>query len=210
MDKSEILRYLNATSCGDGLDEMIERAEREIEKAAVPRRVFRKFPIEVEKSSVTIGGTTILSESLADHLRGCREAFLFAFTLGAGIDVLIRKYTVSEMPLVPVLQACAAAYTEECADHAQQELEEYAAQNGSYLRPRYSPGYGDFPLESQKFLFSVLDVTKRIGVTLTDSCLMIPFKSITAVIGLSSDPSLCHVGKCMVCTELNCPFRRRS
>lgn len=211
MDRSEILRYLGASdSSGDALNEMIRRAEREIKQAANPRHLFRKFPIEVGKTSVRIGGTELISRNLAEHLQGCKEAFLFALTLGTGVDALIRRYTVSEIPFVPVLQACAAAYTEECADKAQRELEEYAAEHGLYLRPRYSPGYGDFSLESQKFFFAALDISKKIGVSLTESFLMIPFKSITAVIGLSSDPSLCHVGKCMTCTALNCPFRKES
>jgi len=211
MDRNEILRYLGAAGSDENvLNEMIDRAEREIERTANPKHLFRKFPIEVTKGSVRIGGTELISRNLAEHLQGCKEAFLFALTLGTGVDALIRRYTVSEMPFVPVLQACAAAYTEQCADEAQREPEQYAAEHGLYLRPRYSPGYGDFSLESQKFFFAALDISKKIGVSLTDSCLMIPFKSITAVIGLSSDPSLCHVGKCMTCTALNCPFRKES
>lgn len=211
MDRSEILRYLGTSGSGETvLNEMIERAEREIERAAAPKHLSRKFSIVVGENSVKIGGTELISRNLAEHLQGCKEAFLFALTLGAGVDTLIRRYTVSEMPFVPVLQACAAAYTEQSADEAQRELEKYAAERGLYLRPRYSPGYGDFSLESQKFFFAALDISKKIGVSLTESFLMIPFKSITAVIGLSSDPSLCHVGKCMTCTALNCPFRKES
>ena len=58
---------------------------------------------------------------------------------------MIKRYTVTEMPLVPVLQACAAAWTEALADQAQTQLEAEAKERGLYLRPRYSPGYGDFP-----------------------------------------------------------------
>ncbi len=210
MDKSEILRYLGAVPGTAELDTTIERAAKEIEAASVPRWVYRKFPICVDNSFVTLNGRKIDSKDLAQHLKGCREAFLFAFTLGPGVDRLIRRYSLSEMPFVPVLQACASAYTEEYADEAQRELEAYAEKQRLYLRPRYSPGYGDFSLEYQKFLFAALDVTKKIGVSLTDSCFMIPFKSITAVIGLSSDPSLCHIGKCMTCSALNCPFRKEA
>ena len=69
--------------------------------------------------------------------------------------------------MVPVLQACAAAYTEEQADLAQGGIAQYAQERGLYLRPRYSPGYGDLPLASQRFLFDVLQISKKIGVTLT-------------------------------------------
>ena len=207
MNKKEILRYLGAQEGTEKLDESIARAQREIEAAARFRSTFRLFPICAETDSVTIGQTQIFSRNLCRHLQGCKEAFLFAMTLGPEVDFLIRRYSVSELSFVPVLQACAAAYTEECADQAQLELERLAAERGLYLRPRYSPGYGDFSLEYQRFLFAVLELPKKIGVSLTDSCLMVPFKSITAVIGLSPDPSLCHVGKCMTCNLPSCPFR---
>lgn len=77
-----------------------------------------------------------------------------------------------------------------------------------YLRPRFSPGYGDFRLSCQQFFFDALEISKRIGVYLTESFLMVPFKSITAVIGISRDPSQCHINKCMACPANNCPFRR--
>ena len=133
-----------------------------------------------------------------------------AFTLGPGIDALIKRFELMEMPLVPVLQACAAAYTEEQADLAQGGIAQYAQECGLYLRPRYSPGYGDLPLASQRFLFNALQISKKIGVTLTENCLMLPMKSITGIVGLSPDPSLCHVGKCMACAAENCPFRQET
>ena len=45
---------------------------------------------------------------------------------------------------------------------------EYEAK-GRYLRPRFSPGYGDFPLECQGMLLEALEAGKRIGIKLTDS-----------------------------------------
>ena len=208
MKKREILRYLGASTDTDQLDELIERAEKKIRSAARPRHIFRRFPISAAEGSVIISRTEISSQNLAAHLRNCKEAFLLALTLGTEVDSLIRRCTVTDMPLVPVLQACAAAYTEECADLVQQELQQIASADGLYLRPRYSPGYGDFELSNQKFLFSALDITKSIGITLTEDCLMIPFKSITAIIGISPDPSLCHIGKCMTCKMTDCPFRK--
>lgn len=208
MDKKEILRYLGAGNSDPQLDQLIVRAEKELIQAATPRYVSGKFSLSVKDDGAVIGGTYLSSKTLAAHLKGCQEAFLVAFTLGPGVDALIRRYELVEMSLVPVLQACAAVYTEEQADRAQEDLEEYAKEKGLFLRPRYSPGYGDLPLSSQRFLFDALQVSKKIGVTLTDTFLMLPMKSITGVVGLSKDPSLCHVGKCMSCSAKNCPFRK--
>lgn len=208
MDRNEILRYLGAPSANGELEAMICRGEREISAAAVPRHLLEKYPIEVTGGGVRMAGAEFASRDLAAHLRGCQEAYFLALTLGPGVDSLIRRYELTELAMVPVLQACAAACVEEQADSVQKELELREAERGLYLRPRYSPGYGDFPLADQKKLFSLLEIPKRLGVSLTDSFLMVPMKSITAVIGLSGDPSLCHTGKCMTCSAQNCPFRK--
>lgn len=208
MNRREILRYLGAATATPELERMIGQAEQIVAQAATPRHVARRFPLSVEREGVTLGGTWLPSTTLAAHLKGCQEAFLTAFTLGPGVDGMIRRYELTDMALASVLQACAAAYTEEQADKAQEEIEKYAREHGLYLRPRYSPGYGDFPLSCQQFLFDALEASKKIGVTLTANYLMLPMKSITGVVGLSPDPSLCHIGKCMVCSAENCPFRQ--
>lgn len=210
LNKTEILRYLNASDSGGTLNEMIERAEAEIIRTARPRKVYQHIPLQVDMDTgrVQLAGREIVSRDLAGHLRGCKEGFLFACTLGLEVDSLIKRYSLTEIAMLPVAQAVAAAYIEFYADQSQKELEAYGAERGLYLRPRYSPGYGDFPLEYQRILFDILEVPKKIGVSLTESLLMVPFKSITAVIGLSADPSLCHINKCMTCTAVHCPFRK--
>lgn len=208
LDRGEILRYMGAQRGGGALDGMVDRAEKLVADAARPRHVYRLVDVLPEAGGIVLGGAEVESESLAGHLAGCGQAFLFACTLGPGVDVLIKRYTIAEMPLVPVLQACAAAFIEAYADKAQAELEEYAKGKGLFLRSRYSPGYGDFPLCYQRLFFDALEIPKRLGVFLTENFLMVPFKSITAVVGLSSDPSSCHVRRCMVCKAQGCPFRK--
>ena len=57
---------------------------------------------------------------------------------------------------------------------------------GKTLAARFSPGYGDLPLEFQREIFRALDVPRRIGVSLGSSCLMSPSKSVTAIVGIKS------------------------
>ena len=210
VDKREVLRYMGASHSNKILDSLITRAQGVVEAAARPRHVSRLVAAEVGDGAVLLGGTRLKSQSLAQHLRSCQSAFLFACTLGPGVDAAIKRFSITDMPLVPVLQAYSSAYIEAYADEAQQELESYAQSRSLYLRPRYSPGYGDFPLHSQRFLFAALEISKKLGVVLTDDCLMIPFKSITAIMGLSADPAQCHVHRCMTCTAQNCPFRKET
>lgn len=210
LNRKEILRYMNAPGGETALGSLIDRAEKEVINASTPKYVYRRIAVDVdkEKGQVVLAGTLIQSRDLAMHLQSCFEGFLFASTLGPGVDILVKRYTITETPMLPVIQAVSAAYTEFCADNAQKELEIYATAHEQYLRPRYSPGYGDFSLSDQRFLFDALEIPKKLGVSLTESFLMVPFKSITAVIGLSRDPSLCHINKCMTCTAKNCPFRK--
>lgn len=210
LDKQEILRYLGAGHCSETLEAMITRAQKEIATAARPRHAYRLVSLEIQGAVVILEGTVIKSWNLAQHLAGCVQAFLFACTLGPGVDQLIKRYTIIEMPLVPVLQAVSTAYIEAYADQAQQEMEEYAQGKSLYLRPRYSPGYGDFSLSCQRLLFAALEITKKLGVSLTDDFLMVPYKSITSVVGLSPDPSRCHIHHCMDCFAKNCPFRKET
>lgn len=210
LNRNEILRYMGVPTNNDTLEVLIDRAEKEVIAASRPKHVSRHIDIAVDldKGTVNLAGTNITSNDLAAHLNGCCEGFLLACTLGVGVDSLVKRYSLTELHMLPVIQAVAAAYTEYCTDDAQKEIEMYALQRGLYLRPRYSPGYGDFQLNCQRFLFDALQVPKNIGVSLTDSFLMVPFKSVTAVIGLSGDPARCHINKCMTCTAKNCPFRK--
>lgn len=210
LDRSEILRYLGAPNTDKTLGPFIDRGEREVLRAANPKHTYQRIPLAVDAETglVNLAGVGVTSYDLAAHLRGCKEGYLFACTLGPGIDALVKRYTFTNSAMLPVVQAVSAAYIEHCANEAQRQLEELATRQGLFLRPRYSPGYGDFSLECQRLFFNVLQIPQRLGVSLTESLLMVPSKSITAVIGLSDDPSLCHVNRCMTCTAVNCPFRK--
>ena len=117
-----------------------------------------------------------------------------------------------------MLQAAAAALIEEVCDELNEQLRLEAAQEGKSLRPRFSPGYGDFRLEHQTELFRILEVQKRIGVTLTEHLLMMPSKSVTAVIGISDMPQDAQCGGqgagltsgCGACDRTDCSFRKSS
>ena len=79
---------------------------------------------------------------------------------------------------------------------------------GLYLRPRFSPGYGDFSLSCQRAVLDALDAGKHLGIKLTDSFLMMPSKSVTAVIGVSQKPHRCDVKGCEACGKTDCLYRR--
>ena len=185
-----------------------------------PKPGWRRFPLELEGGDIVrVEGMEIRSGALFRNLRGCREVILMAATLGMAPDrMAARAQAAGKMSRAVMLQAAAAALIEEVCDELNEQLRLEAAGEGKTLRPRFSPGYGDFRLEHQTDLFRILEVQKRIGVTLTEHLLMMPSKSVTAVIGISDtapDTQCWEQGTgpasgCGACDRTDCSFRRNT
>lgn len=208
-DKKEILRYLGYR--GKPADEkvltLIESCLSELGRVARPKSTWAWFDAAVTEQQVSFGGLTIKSRKLASHLHGCDRAMVFAATLGLEVDRLMARYERLDMSRAVVMQASAAAlvedYCNECCEHLAQE----AAKQGYFLRPRFSPGYADFSIQYQRALLHLLDTAKKIGLSMTESCMLVPVKSVTAVIGLTREQGPCEQHKCSVCEKKDCPFR---
>ncbi|MBR5974877.1 MAG: Vitamin B12 dependent methionine synthase activation subunit [Clostridiales bacterium] len=125
------------------------------------------------------------SEKLRKNILGCDRAVLFAATIGSGIDRLIRRYEKADPKLGLLLQGLGAERVESLCDAFNGEVSEICKENGRETRMRFSPGYGDLPIEVQREFLPLLDAERRLGITLSDSCLMAPSKSVTAIIGIS-------------------------
>ncbi len=211
-DRKEIFRYLGyrGREPETGVAEAADSCAAALQTVVEPRHVRRVFPLEwVSADRFRIEGMDVVSRNLSRNLRGCSEVCLMAATLGLGPDRLVqRAEALGKMSRAVILQAAAAAMIEAYCDDVNEEIRREAAPKGLFLRPRFSPGYGDFSLEHQTELFRILEVQKKIGVTLTGSLLMMPSKSVTAVIGLSKENTHCMVQGCEVCGKQDCSFRR--
>ena len=204
----EIFRYLgykNGARPEGAVLEMIERAEAAVRGMAEPCCVYRQFPLSFPaEGEVEIGDIRIVSSALRRNLEGCTGAYLLAATLDRLIARLSALGRVSE---AAAAQAAAAALIEDCCDEAGEEMRRLAAARGLKLRPRFSPGYGDFSIEHQLDITRELDTPRRIGLTVTDSFMLAPMKSVTAVIGLAATEG-CAAGGCADCGKKDCDFRR--
>ncbi|SCJ17841.1 methionine synthase [uncultured Clostridium sp.] len=208
----EVLRYLGYKKRDTATPEVLADVDsclQELHQAAVPRDIYRIFPCQVDTQAgcVTLPCATFKSSALARHLAGCREAVLFAATLGSGVDILIHRYSHLQISRAVILQACAAAMVEAFCDARQAEILRDLPQR-RYARPRFSPGYGDFALENQRAFTAVLEAPKRIGLTLTEGDLMVPTKSVTAIIGLDENPTRTGSNPCAECSLTHCTYRR--
>ena len=158
--------------------------------------------------SIDLGFAEVHSKALAYNLRGCRSIILFAATIGIEIDRLIAKYSRISAVKALFFQAIGAERIESLCDAFCKEMRAEAEMKGLFLRPRFSPGYGDFDICYQEPIVRMLNCAKTIGLTLTDSFMMTPTKSVTAVIGISTQKDRCPISGCEVCTKKDCEYRR--
>lgn len=211
IDRREVLRYLGYKGRGADriVEEMVEQCILELGREARCCHLYREFPLKLREDGQIDGGCfQTRSLNLSKNLKDCDQVIVFAATLGLGVDHLIQKYTRLLMSRAVIMQAAAAAMIEEYCDQACTQLRARYEEENLYLRPRFSPGYGDFSLDCQEALLNACEAGKRIGIKLTDSLLMMPSKSVTAVMGVSSKPYRCRVKGCEACGKKDCAYRR--
>ena len=174
----------------------------------VPQNVYGIWDCQITSSAVTLGGMTVHSHNLARHLEGCRRVVLLAATLGTEADTLIRRFSVQDMEKAVIAQAICAAMIEAYGDEIESELAQKPEFDGLRPTARFSPGYGDFDIVHQKDILNMLHCS-NIGLTLTDGYMLIPSKSVTAVIGFSPEKCAAEaMGKCERCADTQCTFRK--
>lgn len=210
VNKKETLRYLGyrGQELDPQLDKLIDDTAMELNSLITPKSVHQELPCNVlDDSTISLGPLTITSKNLAKNLKGCDSAILFAATIGPSADTLIKRYSITNLTKASIIQAAGAALIETFCDSLEDTIRMDATHRNLYLRPRFSPGYGDFSLEHQREIFRILECSKRIGLSLTDTCLMVPSKSVTAIIGLSKFKNKCNTEKCTSCTNTECAYR---
>lgn len=167
---------------------------------------YDKFKItQNSDNSISFGTINTNSKNLIKNLKNCDEVIVFVATIGVDVDRLIQKYSIINPAKSVVLQAVGAVVIEAWCDLLSERLKEVYKK---FQRPRFSPGYGDFPLTAQINIFEILDCHRKIGVGLTEGLLMIPTKSVSAVIGLSERNTNCVSSGCDECNNVQCEFRR--
>ncbi|MBQ2876514.1 MAG: hypothetical protein IJE25_05855 [Clostridia bacterium] len=180
VDKREVLRYAGVRGEGAEYTELINELCDKISPRLSPRACYTVLPVSVCRGLVTLGEISVSSSSLSELLSKCSRAIVFAATLGIEADrALLRLGAVS-----PSRQLMADALCTERIEALCDSLCLELSGEGMRLTRRYSPGYGDLPLELQREIFSILDCKRKIGLTLNESLLMSPSKSVTAILGV--------------------------
>ena len=190
----EIRRYAGIDKLDGSLDAIIIDCLSELQGKLNYNVCYRYTRVEIIDSVVDLGFMKAKSESLAKNLKGCDQAVIFAAGIGLGIDRLISRYSGIDTSRALVLQAIGAERVESLCDIFCRDLKIELQKEKSATRPRFSVGYGDLSLEFQKDIFAFLSPNKYIGLSLNDSLMMSPSKSVTAIVGIFKEyPIFCRV-----------------
>ncbi|MBQ9180191.1 MAG: methionine synthase, partial [Firmicutes bacterium] len=138
-------------------------------------------------------------ESIKKHLAGSERVIIMGVTLGRSVDDLIFRLEVKDMKKAVFADTGASVLADMVADELEKEIREGLPEETPYMTGRFSPGYGDLPLGTQRDLIRALDAERKIGLTLNENNLMIPMKSVTAIIGISSKPVTGFLATCDKC-----------
>ena len=202
LDRRETLRYLGGSGVkiNAEMERLMDECESQLLESARPRFIYKTVALPYPE--LTAG------EDIRRHLRGCTRAAVLAATLGTEVDRLIRVAQIDDMAKAVVLDSMAGVAVEQVCD----QIDALIAKKypDCFLTYRYSPGYGDYPIELQGAFLRLLDAPRKIGLSLSESCMLIPSKSVTAVIGLSDSPLEQTRRGCAVCSlRETCNYRRK-
>ncbi len=185
----------------DRLMQQMDEAETLLFDAAEPA-----FTYEV----LGIGTLPIQGVSLAKHLEGCNRIAVMAVTLGSEVDHLISETQEHRIALGVVIDSGASIMAELATNMAEEQIRnEIAEKEPIFMTGRFSPGYGDSPLEMQAEVLDLLHADERLGITLSKGYMMNPSKSITAIMGLADHPVTGRLATCEECVlREKCQLRK--
>lgn len=212
LNENEILKYLGyrGQEIDDALQSQIRKCIAEVTRESMPRIVWKRLPVEGSGGRRHVEGLTLAGNDMAYLLDNCQEAVLLGATIGAMVERLLMRYEVKSMSDALIMDACASTAIENVCNNFEQDLRTKVEEQGFFLSDRYSPGYGDLPFSENPDFCSILNVENRIGVTQSPTHLMIPRKSVMAIMGISDHPLKLRGKGCENCPMFrNCRFRAK-
>lgn len=213
IDRQEVLRYLGykGQKIDDNMSEMIDLCRAEVKNIIEPRTVYEYRNIFSTEKGVEIEHTNLIltGNDIKNHLSSSKRCVLMAVTLGNEIEKKTRLYEKTNLTRALIIDACATTAVEEVCDIVEEKIRKEVEAAGMKITFRYSPGYGDLPLDIQQNFLCVLDAQKKIGLTVSENNLLFPRKSVTAVIGIVNSDIKIKKKSCKNCSNYdNCSFRR--
>lgn len=201
----EVLRYMGhgGQTIDCKLDEQISGCIRIVSETSKPRLTYTV----VDVHNGTIDGLYLRGNDIKNLLIPCSQAIVMAATLGSEADAVLRRTEVLNMADALIMDSAQSVAIENVCDNFEAQMRTAYREKGQYLTDRFSPGYGDLPLDCQKIIISVLSADKRIGLTVTPGNILVPRKSVTCIIGISDRRQTLERRSCASCTlRRNCTY----
>ena len=186
INRADTLRYMGYREAPDSrITAEIDECERELLAAARAQYVWRVFDLVREGETLSLSGCdfSLPGASIAEHLTGCPKAAVIAATLSADVDRFLKKQGVEDSLKAVISDALASALAEQTAEKAR--LDVLKNMEGYTATWCFAAGYGDFPIEITGKLADAVDASRKIGVSITESNMITPQKTIIGIIGLS-------------------------
>ena len=202
MIKENALKYLGYldNQVDSNTEILLNEFLKELEQVT-PKFMYRIYTLTHHPLTIKELNLTINYPDLIDLFDSCDRIVIIACTLGLQLDQQLRYYSKINLTKMTVMDALASSYIEIKCDEYE------AKQNFGKRTFRFCPGYGNVPLELNKNLANALNCSKHIGLTVQESNLLLPQKSMIGLIGLGDEKLTKHCFSCV--NKENCMYRKR-
>lgn len=193
LDQAEVLRYAGLKSGTPFPTGLVEEACIEAQVLIKPAANWAVFPYD-NNANVIVAQTAvpIVGTGIKEHLSGARQIAVLAVTIGEKLEQTAADYFHSgRYTLALLLDAAGTVAVEAAADSVEHLIKQQQLQYGWQTTSRFSPGYGDWEISVQPNILELAGAYS-IGVTHTSSCMLVPRKSVTAVIGMTTRGEVCQ------------------
>lgn len=214
IDKKETRRYAGLKGAAFP-ENLIDEACLEGRLLAQPKGSWEIYAYDASAQMIqSTPPCTLKGDNIGKHLANCTKVIVLSATVGEDIEEAVTKhFSEGKYAYSTLLDAAATSAVEQIADNMEKYLAPLVAREGFAMKWRFSPGYGDWPIQQQPELLRLSNAAV-INVSLTDSLMLIPRKSITAIIGLYKKTADCLEKNntvkhdCSRCNKTDCPARQ--
>ena len=213
IDKKEVLRYLGykGQEINEEMEQLIDELREEMTATARPKTHYEIAELggkDGEKHLVD-DGFPLTGKSIQRLMKGCEKCIVLGATLGTDVERRINYYTKVDLTKGIIFDSCGTQLIEEICDELEEDIKGKLGEGYNYTY-RFSPGYGDYPIAVQNKVVAYLDGYRKMGLSVTPTHLLIPRKSVTALVGVSRGEVLqAPDDKCDICLRREyCTLRK--
>ncbi|MBM7855460.1 hypothetical protein JOC37_001855 [Desulfohalotomaculum tongense] len=217
IDKNEVLRYLGYKPGQTNLSSsMLEKVDYYISLGITllepdsTYRIFNRVKINAAGVELPEADLVLPGRNIVSHLQHCGKVCIVAATIGPRLEHKVTElFNRGEYAGSTILDAVGSDAVEKVADQLQEKLKALAAKQGYRITWRFCSGYGDLPLSTNQKLAAAVDAG-RIGITVTETCMLLPQKSIIGIVGFNvKETGTRLTNKCAYCSATDCAYRNR-